>query len=325
MHQRKRVLTLITVLTVFLLSAATPAAALFGRTEEVSAGDDGAPIAQNLEAETYRGIPYTGTLSAVDNEGDAFTFHIVEQPAKGTVALGEDGSFVYTPAAGKTGKDSFTYAATDTGGNESAPATVSINIRKQKTSVTYSDMEGHPSYNAAICLAEEGICVGRQVGGTYLFDPAESVSRSEFLAMAMDAAGLEVDPAVRLTGFADDDSIAVWAKSYASAAVREGLISGVSTGEGIVFQGGEAITLREAAAIMDRILNVTDVRLEETAAWSDQAVANMESVHVISAGSFGSEAASQTITRAQAAEILTAAIRLMEDQEDQGGGLFGWF
>ena len=30
-------------------------------------------------------------------------------------------------------------------------------------------------------------------------------------------------------------------------------------------------------------------------------------------------------TVAQAAEILTAAIRLMEDQEDQGGGLFGWF
>ena len=64
---------------------------------------------------------------------------------------------------------------------------------------------------------------------------------------------------------------------------------------------------------MDRILDVTDVRLEETAAWSDQAVANMESVHVISAGSFGSEAASQTITRAQAAEIRAEGTRWVWD------------
>ena len=324
MRQRKTAVSL-TVLLLTALLAATPAAALFGRAEEAAAGDDGAPIAQNLEIETYKEIPCTGTLSAVDNEGDAFTFHIVEQPAKGTVALGENGTFVYTPAAGKTGRDSFTYAATDTAGNQSAPAAVSVTIRKQRTDVFYSDMEGHPACAAAIRLAEEGIYIGRQVGSAYLFDPAENVSRSEFLAMAMDAAGLETDEGVQLTGFADDAAIDAWAKSYASAAVREGLVSGTSTEAGVVFRGGEDITLREAAAILERILDVTDVRLEEKAAWSDQAVANMESVHVISAGSFGSDAPAQTVTRAQAAEILAAAIRLMEEREDRGGGLFGWF
>ena len=327
MRPLRSIAFLAAVACVFFTAAATPVSAfLFGGDAAGAAGDSGAPIAQSLEVETYRNIPYTGTLSAVDNEGDAFTFAIAEAPKKGDVVLGADGvSFYYIPNEGESGQDSFTYTATDTQGNVSAPATVRITIIKQRTAVTYADLAGHPSAPAAVCLAEHGVYVGRQVGSSWFFDPEETVTRSEFLAMAMEALGSGADEGVQLTGFADDESIAAWAKGYATAAVREGVISGVSTAEGIQFQGEDAITLSEAATVMNRLMDVTDVRLEEGAAetWADQAVANMESVSVVAAGSFGTSAVEQPVTRAQAAEMLNAAIRLTE--EETGGGLFGWF
>ena len=301
LENTRRAVALVLLVALFLVTA-TPASALFGG-DEGPAVAAGAPIPQNQDVETYQGIACQGTLTAVDNEGDGYTFAIVDQPNKGTVVLAEDGvTFVYTPEDGKSGKDSFTFTATDVDGNVSAPATVTIRIRKQKTEVTYSDMAGNAAHAAAIRLAEEGLFIGEQYAGAYFFDPEATVSRSEFLAMAMDAAGLEVPEQVNLTGFQDDAAIATWAKSYASAAVREGIISGVSTEAGVELDG----------------------LVEAEATWSTQAVANMVSVHVVSAGSFQAETVSAPVTRAQAAQILTAALQVMEEQED-GGGLFGWF
>ena len=326
MYHRRQILALC-VLAALFFAAATPASALFGKKEEPAVAA-GAPIPQNQDVETYQDIPYQGTLSAVDNEGDSYTFSVAEEPGKGTVEIGEDGvTFLYTPEAGKSGKDSFTVTATDTEGNTSAPATITVTIHQQKTAVSYSDMDGNPAHAAAICLAEAGIFVGEQIADAYFFDPEAPVSRSEFLAMAMDAAGIQVSDQVRLTGFQDDDAIATWAKGYATAAVREGLISGVSTGSGVCFNGEDTITLREAATVMDRLLDVADVQLDSLdvaeQTWATQALANMASVQVVSAASLDAQTTAAPVTRAQAATMLSAAIRLMESQEE-GGGLFGW-
>lgn len=59
--------------------------------------------------------PITGTIGAVDPEGDPIIYSITGQPVKGTVTLGSDGSYTYTPGTDFTGRDSFTVAATDTG------------------------------------------------------------------------------------------------------------------------------------------------------------------------------------------------------------------
>ena len=326
MNDAKRAAALVLLAALFLLTA-TPAAALFGMGEE-AAVPAGAPIPQNQEVTTYRNAACQGTLTAVDNEGDAYTFALADQPDKGTVVLAEDGAtFVYTPGKDESGKDSFTFTATDSEGNVSAPATVTIHIRKQKTDVTYSDMAGNAAHAAAICLAEEGIFVGEQCAGAWFFDPERAVSRSEFVTMAMAAAGIEVAEEVNLTGFQDDAAIPTWAKGYASAAVREGILSGVATEDGICFRGDDPITLPQAAAVMDRLLDVADVELdalvEAQASWSTQAMANMVSVQVISAGSFHQKSASAPMTRAQAAQILAAALDVLEEQE-RGEGLFGW-
>ena len=312
----KKQAALLLLLSLFFLAAAPTQAEPLQ-----AAGSSGAPIVQNLTVETYTDVICTGTLSAVDNEGDSVTFAIDQYPQRGDVELAADGvTFVYTPHKGKTGTDTFTYTATDSDGNLSAPATVTVTVRKNTAGVFYSDMVGNSAHAAAIHLAEAGIWTGRQLGEQYFFDPDETVTRSEFLAAAMTAAEIPVSSAVQLTGFADDDAIAAWAKGYASAAVREGLVSGDASDGGMAFRGEDPITLREAAAIMNRLLEVTDVPLSEDSSgdWAAQAMANMISVQVVEAGAFGS---SLPLTRGEAAKILSAAADLLEEEEV---GFFHW-
>jgi VCBS repeat-containing protein len=68
-----------------------------------------------------------GTLSATDVDGDALTFSKVSDPANGTVTVNANGSFSYTPNAGFTGADSFSFKAND-GTVDSNTATVSITV-----------------------------------------------------------------------------------------------------------------------------------------------------------------------------------------------------
>ena len=79
------------------------------------------------------------------------------------------------------------------------------------------------------------------------------------------------------------------------------------------------VTFNEAATILDRVLNLGDVDLsvwyadrDAVPSWAAQAVGNMEAVSVLSAGSFGSGAMSGTVTRADAAQMLSAASTLLE-------------
>ena len=59
--------------------------------------------------------PINGTLGAVDPEGDPITYRVTAAPAYGSVEIGADGSYAYTPGEGFTGIDNFNVAATDTG------------------------------------------------------------------------------------------------------------------------------------------------------------------------------------------------------------------
>ncbi len=57
----------------------------------------------------------TGTVGATDPEGDPLTYAVTEAPRYGSVAIGGDGSYVYTPGPDFAGLDSFNVAVTDTG------------------------------------------------------------------------------------------------------------------------------------------------------------------------------------------------------------------
>ena len=107
-----------------LCAALVPA----GFAEQAAA--DTAPVAENLELTTFRGTSIGGTLSANAPDGSPLTFRITTEPIKGTVTLTDSGTFVYTPADGKRGRDYFGFRAADSSGNESQEATVIISIKK---------------------------------------------------------------------------------------------------------------------------------------------------------------------------------------------------
>ncbi|MEG2001064.1 MAG: Ig-like domain-containing protein, partial [Evtepia sp.] len=210
------------ILATFLFSI--PASAfVFGTEEDLTAlspASNQPPIAQNMELATYQNIASTGRFLATDPEGDLITFRITKKPARGSVAISEGTQFIYTPYENKTGKDSFSYVAEDAGGNTSTPATVKFKIKKPDTKVTYADMNGHPAHSAAIRLAEKNILTGARLGTVYFFQPNVSVTREEFLAMAMDTMGVKTLRDATATGFADDDLIAAWAKPYIASALK---------------------------------------------------------------------------------------------------------
>lgn len=291
--------------------------ALFGWGKEESVPEEGAPAAQDLEIATYRGIPYEAQFLASGEEGETLTFAVVDQPRKGTVVV-EGDRFTYAPDEGVTGSDSFTYTATDTAGRVSQPATVKVEIQKTRSGVTYADTAGSAAAAAAQDLAEAGVFTGAKIGDQYYFEPDKTVTRSEFLAMVLETAGREVT-AVTMTGFSDDDAIPTWAKAYAAAGVADGIVQGVSTEDGAAFRGEDPITFNEAATVLNRVLDVADVELEvwyadrdAVPSWAAQAVGNMEAVSVLSAGSFGSESLDSAVTRADAAQMLSAARTLLE-------------
>jgi len=292
--------------------------ALFGSKKTAEeAVPQGAPIAQNLEIKTYRGVPYTGMLKAIDNEGEAVTFRLAALPAKGTLEFGEEGVFVYTPEQNKAGSDSFTYTAVDESGHESAPATVKIKIERVSSGVNYADTAPECA-TAAVDLAEKGVLIGTKVGGDWFFEPERVVSRGEFVAMAMAATGLKSSD-VTVTGFCDDDAIPTWAKGSAAGALSAGIVRGVRTENGVAYNAQADMTLSEAAAVLDRILQVTDVDLtdfdETEPVWYAQAVANLESVSIAPVGGYEAEALSHALTRGEAAELLSSAMALAEARE----------
>lgn len=313
--RRGQVLILMVLLTFLMI---LPVLALFDHDDLASDGGV-TPIAENLTLNTYKNVAAGGTFAAVDPDGGTLTYRLIKNPARGQVQQAEEGSanFTYLPYENKTGKDSFTYVAEDSDGNVSQPATVSVKISKQKTKVTYSDLAGNGTECSAVALAEAGVFVGERVGETWLFRPDAAVTREEFLAMSMDLVGLEARSGADHTGFADDESISAWARPYVTSALGAGMIQGsMDAAQGPAFAPERTISQTEAAVMLNRLLRVTDVSapLDDAAApaWAAQSVANLASVGVLSSGSDGSVTLSDTLTRAQAAEMLRSAQEVLE-------------
>lgn len=275
----------------------------------------GAPVAENLEITTYRGVSIGGRLAATDPDGGACSFEITTEPGKGKLDLDANGHFVYTPADGKRGKDYFGYKAVDEDGNRSQEATVIIRIQKQQSKICYADLAGRGCECAAVRLAEEGVFTGASLAGEYVFSPDAPVTRAEFLAMCMKVAGTKTLTGVRTTGFSDDQLIAAWAKPYVSTALKEGIISGYADAMGCAaFGPARPITAAEAAVMLDRAVRLTDAVAawyapdDALPAWAVQSAANISACGLLPAGCSFTD---QTLTRASAAELLSGAMDLM--------------
>ncbi len=91
------------------------------------------PLAQDDIYRTSTDVPLSVGVGAGvlhndhDKESDPLQAVLVSAPSSGTVELQEDGSFVYTPAPGFVGRDTFTYVAADAV-SVSPAATVRIDV-----------------------------------------------------------------------------------------------------------------------------------------------------------------------------------------------------
>ncbi|MEG0035115.1 MAG: Ig-like domain-containing protein [Oscillospiraceae bacterium] len=279
-------------------------------------GKGDAPIAENFEITTYREVSIGGKLKATDPDGDVLSYVITTHPTKGEIELSDTGSFVYTPNDGKRGRDYFGYKAVDGRGNESSEATVIIKIEKQKSKMTYSDMKGNASHCAAIALAENNIFVGECIGGQYVFNPNAPVSRGEFLTMCLKLTNFDILSGVITTGFADDGAIPSYMKPYVSTALLSGVITGYSDEMNTsVFNGTKFISYPEAAVMLNKTLNLSDVSVKDSTsaapAWATQACANLDACRISDSADVGAEVA---LTRADCAKLLAGAQSILENR-----------
>ena len=284
---------------------------MFAGLAEPVFAEGAAPVAENLELKTFRNVSVGGCLSAYDPDGGAVTFEISTEPVKGSIKLDEDGSFVYTPRENKRGRDYFGYKAIDNDGNCSQEATVIIKIEKQKKDVMYSDMTGRADEYAAVILSENDIFTGEQIGGEYCFFPDRIVTRGEFLSMCMLLSDEPVFSGVVSTGYTDDASIPAWMKGYVATAAMCGIDKGYTAEAGRVFDAAAPISVMEAASMLDKALNITQVSYMPLSAELDadaaQACANLSACGVMTEGD-----TADMLSRAQVAKMLASAIGILD-------------
>lgn len=74
-----------------------------------------APTVAPVQTSGQTGGVISGSLNAVDPEGDPIVYAITQTPHYGSVTVDSAGNYVYTPGTGFGGVDAFTLSATDTG------------------------------------------------------------------------------------------------------------------------------------------------------------------------------------------------------------------
>ena len=224
-------------------------------TVRLRSGENQPPVARDVRLETYRNLEKAGRLDAEDPEGGLLTYRIVQTPKRGTLRIEDDGTFVYTPKPRKVGDDCFTYTVCDPSGAESEEATVSITILKPMDRATYADMRGDSAEFEALWLRSSGLLAGGEVSGHLCFRPEQTVTRGEFLAMAMDLANIAPDYFAE-AAFCDSDAAPLWMRGYLCSAQRRGIVQGVRRPEGLCFCPHAPVTRAEAAVMARNILDL---------------------------------------------------------------------
>ncbi len=193
------------------------------------------------------------------------------------------------------------------------------NDRIHKAKITVTDILGNralayqlfksPTYNSPLPFAdmndskwdalairycyENGIVNGIKENGVYYYKGNKNITRTEFCVMAVNNKKLDVNKYVGVKlPYKDAGSIPKWALLYVKAAYAEGLMIGSQTAEGLVFSPNSEITRQEAAAVVDRLINI-DTRLNSVKKYADEAdISNWAKSHVESVtrhGLFGGD------------------------------------
>ena len=269
-----------------------------------------APTATASVLMAKENIPVYASLYASDPDGDAITYHLAEAPKNGTLTLGEDGKILYT--AKGTGEDCFSYYVSDCYGNRSEHVFVSVTATANASGIVYADLKNNECALPAAVLAEKGAFIGEKLGEEWNFYPEKTITRADFLMMAMRMC--EIDTALMASNqsnFADRASFTDTQNRYIATAARMGLVIGLDTEDGRCFCPNEAITSEQASTLLGRIAKYKELSFGESVAASideegvisDDGLAMLASVGLLADGE-----RKAVLTRADAAELLYVLI-----------------
>ena len=271
-----------------------------------------APTAKAIELTAKENIPVYANLKASDPDGDQITYHLEEAPKNGTLTLSKEGKVLYTASENSAGTDRFSYYVSDCYGNRSEAVVVSIATTENVGGIVYSDLKNEKCALAAVVLAEKGVLVGEKLGDEWNFYPEKTVTRADFLMMAMKMC--EIDTALmssNQSNFADRASFTDMQNRYITTAERMGLVIGLNTEEGRCFCPNEGITSEQASTLLGRMAKYKELSFGESVAASidEEGVISDEGLSMLaSVGLLADEDRNAVLTRASAAELLYVLI-----------------
>jgi hypothetical protein len=164
------------------------------------------PECHDVTARTTAGEAVRVTLDCADPNGDVLDLRVLDRPEHGSVGpVGADGAVRYTPAAGYTGEDAFTFAASD-GAQDAAPATVHLTVTAPPPPApTPTPVPSGPIYTGGsspggtssppggpIVVPIHGIpgdCVILPDGSCYVGVPCEVIGHNDCVGRALQAPG----------------------------------------------------------------------------------------------------------------------------------------
>lgn len=212
------------------------------------------PTAESGKISTFKNMPVQGTVTVTDPENDQIMIKVIDGPEKGDIEF-SGASFTYEPFYGMTGADELTFVCVDKQGNYSKKSTLSIDIEKERTAISYADMASNPSHYSAVKLNEKGIYTGEKSGDRYFFHPDRQVSRGMFLVNLISAMGLEDGlTACVNTGMQNDGEIDLFLKPYVKLAIDKKILLEKQ------FQADQILTRSEAVVLIDRAVNIPKVK-----------------------------------------------------------------
>jgi hypothetical protein len=123
------------------------------------------PEAEDAAVDVIQGVAASATVTTVG----ADTLEVVTSPAHGSVQLGDDGSFVFTPSGQYFGVDQFTYRARNENGH-SRIATVAVNIERKFDGLWILQIERSLTSNDPPGLCEDEADTTEPIGVSKISD-----------------------------------------------------------------------------------------------------------------------------------------------------------
>ena len=260
-----------------------------------------------IELDAYGALITAKVVDLADGPLEAEKLHLTID--------GRSADFSYDPISGTLKAEAeddgqlhrVTLSARDRSGNL-ASASVML---QGTTSNPFADMRGHWAEEYAGYLYGRGIIAGRDTAEGLLFDPNTAVTRAEFAVLLSRWLGLNGSEA-DTQEFADADRIPDWARDSIYAVSSLGLILGEREGNNLWFKPLEPLTRAQAATILGRTLEggrqYADIVFKDAdtiPTWAAPYISLMCFMGVFNGFEDGTFRPEDTLTRAQAAKLLT--------------------